>query len=79
VVMTPLLMKLKSVVSACFRTVNQCFIRRTALAAGMLAVGAVADLTRSKAALVAENALLRQQLIVLTAYPENRQRGLCSR
>jgi len=65
VVMTPLLMKLKSVVSACFRTVNQCFIRRTALAAGMLAVGALADLTRSKAALVAENALLRQQLIVL--------------
>jgi len=62
---TQLLTELTRVVGACFRTANRCFIRRTAPTVGTLAIGAVADLSRSKAALVAENALLRHQLIVL--------------
>ncbi len=63
--MVQLLTELTRVVGACFRTANRCSIRRTAPAVGTLAVGAVADLSKSKAALVAENALLRHQLIVL--------------
>ncbi|MCZ7544305.1 MAG: hypothetical protein M5R40_12575 [Anaerolineae bacterium] len=41
------------------------FKRWTQLPGGHLATGAIADLTRSKAELIAENAFLRQQLIVL--------------
>ncbi len=63
--MTQLLTKPKRVVGACFRVTNRCFIRRTAPAVGTLAIGSVADLSRSKASLVAENTLLRHQLIVL--------------
>jgi len=63
--MTQLLTKLKRVGGACFCVTNRCFIRRTTPAVGTLAVGSVADLSRNKAALIAENALLRHQLIVL--------------
>jgi len=47
---------------------NQRFIRWTTLSTGRLAVAASADLTRSKPALVAENAFLRRQLIVLNRH-----------
>jgi len=63
--MAHLLTELKRVAGACLRTADQCFIGRTAPAVGTLAIGSVADLSRSKAALVAENTLLRHQLIVL--------------
>lgn len=41
------------------------FKRWTQLPGGHLVTGAIADMTRSKAELIAENAFLRQQLIVL--------------
>jgi len=44
---------------------NRRFIRWTTLSTGRIAVAVAADLTRSKPALIAEHALLRQQLIVL--------------
>jgi len=47
---------------------NQRFIRWTTLSTGRLAVAALADLRRSKPALVAENTFLRQQLIVLNRH-----------
>src|SRR5690348_1411895 len=56
-------------VTATGRALAQAFQRRlraaTKPAAAPLVVGAVADLWRSKPELVAENALLRQQLIIL--------------
>ncbi len=48
--MAQLLTELTRAVGACFRTANRCFIRRTVPAVGTLAVGAVADLSKSKAA-----------------------------
>jgi len=45
--------------------VYRSLLRWTKPTTGTLAHGAIGDMTRSKAALVAENALLRQQLIVL--------------
>ena len=48
-----------------FDALNRRVIRWTTPAVGGLVAGVLTDLTRSKAALVAENALLRQQLIVL--------------
>jgi putative transposase len=47
---------------------NRRFIRWTTLSTGRLAVAASADLGRSKPALIAENAFLRQQLIVLNRH-----------
>jgi putative transposase len=47
------------------RTVQRRFSAATKPATAAVLVGALADLTRSKSALVAENALLRQQLVVL--------------
>jgi len=44
---------------------NRRFIRWTTLSTGRTAVAVAADLTRSTSALIAENAFLRQQLIVL--------------
>jgi len=44
---------------------NRRFIRWTTLSTERLPVAVAADLARSKPALIAENALLRQQLIVL--------------
>ncbi len=50
---------------ACLGRVYHSLLRWTKPTTGTLAHGAIGDMTRSKGALVAENALLRQQLIVL--------------
>jgi putative transposase len=50
---------------ACLGRVHRALLRWTKPATGTLAGGAIVDVSRSKAALVAENALLRQQVIVL--------------
>jgi len=51
------------------RTIVQALHRRLLTATGPaptpLVVGTLADLTRSKSALIAENALLRHQLVIL--------------
>jgi len=65
VVMMHVLARVKTMAGAWFSAINQCVVRWTALSPGALAAGSVADLTRSKTAVMAENALLRQQLIVL--------------
>src|SRR5438270_14069928 len=44
---------------------DKCFKKRFAPAKANLSLGTFTDLARSKSSLVAENALLRQQLIVL--------------
>ncbi len=51
--------------AACLGRVHLALLRWTKPATGTLAGGAIVDVSRSKAALVAENVLLRQQLIVL--------------
>jgi len=51
--------------TACLERIHRALLRWTKPATGTLAGGAIVDVSRSKAALVAENALLRQQLIVL--------------
>jgi hypothetical protein len=54
-------------------SINQ-FIRRWSKpATGLLALGALTDLTRSRSDLLVENAMLRQQLIILNR-PVNRPR-----
>ncbi len=50
---------------ACLRGMHRWLLRQTKPATGTLARGAIADVAKGKAALLAENALLRQQLIVL--------------
>lgn len=47
------------------QSAQEIFIQRTTPAKASQISGTFVDLTRSKAALIAENALLRQQLIVL--------------
>ncbi len=56
---------IKAASQARFEALNRSVVRWTKPANGNLVGGSVMDLARSKAALVAENALLRQQLIVL--------------
>jgi len=63
--MTTILGMLKKRASAALRDVHTRFMRWTKPVTGAPVRGAIADMTRSKAALGAENALLRQQLIVL--------------
>jgi len=50
---------------ACLQGMHRWLLRQTKPTTGTLARGAIADGAKSKAALMAENALLRQQLIVL--------------
>jgi len=50
---------------ACLGGVHRWLLRQTKPATGTLARGAMADVAKGKAAVMAENALLRQQLIVL--------------
>ena len=50
---------------AALQALRRRLLAATRPAAPMLVTGALADLTRSKPELVAENALLRQQLVVL--------------
>ena len=47
------------------RTLRQCLLAATKPAEPAVAAGALADLVRSRPALIAENAFLRQQLLVL--------------
>jgi len=49
----------------CLRGLHRWLLRQTKPMTGMLTRGAIADVAKGRAALVAENALLRQQLIVL--------------
>ncbi len=50
---------------AVLRRVHRWFLAQTKPAKGTLVGGTIGDVTRSKVAVTAENALLRQQLIVL--------------
>ncbi len=55
----------KRLTSTCFQTLRRCFVDWTQPSTTSLMLGTVIDLVRSKSELVAENALLRQQLIIL--------------
>ena len=63
--MHAILISIKRLASICFQALNQCFLSWTKPSHSSLLLGTVADLARTKSELVAENALLRQQLIVL--------------
>jgi len=56
---------IKQHISFCFHTLQEQVLRWMKPPTTSLVVGTLADLTRSKAELLAENALLRQQLIIL--------------
>jgi putative transposase len=56
---------IKQVVYSCFHVLQQPFLNWTKLPRVSFLLGTVADLARSKFELVAENALLRQRLIIL--------------
>jgi hypothetical protein len=56
---------IKRLVSICLQSLHYRFVDWTKPASASLVVGTVADLARTKSDLVAENALLRQQLIIL--------------
>jgi putative transposase len=62
---TRLLRRIVSSGRVALQALNRCLVAVTRPAAPTLIAGALADLTRSKPQLVAENALLRQQLLVL--------------
>ena len=55
----------KQMTSMCLQSLRHRFVDWTKPSNSSLILGAVADLARSKSELVAENALLRQQLIIL--------------
>jgi putative transposase len=62
-----ILIFIKKLTSLCFQSLHQRFIDWTKPdTAASLMVEMLTDLTRSKSELVAENALLRQQLIILS-------------
>src|SRR5258708_10153949 len=56
---------IKQHISFCFHTLQEQVLRWMKPPTTSLVVGTLADLTRSKAELLAESALLRQQLIIL--------------
>jgi len=56
---------IKQHISFCFHTLQEQVLRWMKPPTTSLVVGTLADLTRGKAELLAENALLRQQLIIL--------------
>src|SRR5215469_16116759 len=56
---------IKQHISFCFHTLQEQVLRWIKPPTTSLVVGTLADLTRGKAELLAENALLRQQLIIL--------------
>jgi putative transposase len=60
-----LLTFIKQLISICFQSLQHCFVDWTKPSNTSLTLGTVADLARTKSELVAENALLRQQLIIL--------------
>src|SRR5258708_8842913 len=59
------LISIKQLVCSCFHLLQHGFLRWTRPLNTSLLLGTLADLTRGKAELVAENALLRHQLIIL--------------
>jgi putative transposase len=59
------LISIKQLVCSCFHLLQQGFLHWTRPLNTSLLLGTLADLTRGKSELVAENALLRQQLIIL--------------
>ena len=59
------LTSLKRLASISFQTFNHCFLDWTKPASPSLIWSSLTDFPRSKSELVAENALLRQQLIIL--------------
>jgi putative transposase len=59
------LISIKHLVCSCFHILQDGFLRWTRPLNTSLLLGALADLARGKSELVAENALLRQQLIIL--------------
>jgi putative transposase len=63
--MKALIQSVKSLFQKRAQFVQNNFIKFTAPAKSSQIKGTILDLTRSKAALIAENALLRQQLLVL--------------
>ncbi len=56
---------LRQILDPAIEKLDKCFKKRFTPAKVNLSLGAITDLARSKSSLVAENALLRQQLIVL--------------
>ena len=60
-----ILISIKRLTSNCFQALNPHFLKWTKPATSSLILGTLTDLTRRKSELVAENALLRQQLIIL--------------
>lgn len=56
---------IKQCVSFCLHALQEHVVQRIKPSTTTLALGTLADLTRGKAELLAENALLRQQLIIL--------------
>jgi hypothetical protein len=60
-----LLIFIKQMTSMCLQSLQHRFVDRTKPSTTFLILGTVADLARSKSELVAENALLRQQLLIL--------------
>ncbi len=56
---------MKRLTGLCLQSLHQCFVAWTAPGTSSLMLATLIDLSRSKSQLVAENALLRQQLIIL--------------
>ena len=63
--MAGILTHLRRLKNGCLDALSSCFIRWTKPPTSSLPLQTLADLGRSKSELVAENALLRQQLIIL--------------
>ena len=63
--MNPALSSLKRLIRLCLDRLHTRFVRWTRPPKTFLLLGTIADLGRSKPELIAENALLRQQLIIL--------------
>jgi len=63
--MSRVFISIKHLLCSCFQILQDGFLRWTRPLNTSLLLGALADLARGKSELVAENALLRQQLIIL--------------
>ena len=63
--MNPVLPSLKQLIRLCLDRLHTRYVRWTRPLTPSLLLGTIADLGRSKSELMAENALLRQQLIML--------------
>ncbi len=63
--MPGLLIFIKQMTSICLQSLQHRFVDWTKPSNSSLILGTVADLAKSRSELVAENALLRQQLIIL--------------